>query len=250
MNHQKADKEMNKKYQVTVDRVVHDIYIAWPIDDAVPSEKDRKRLDVVMDILRNAHDAEVLMLPVFDEPLTNKYVHDRVHIIREKLMSMGLGANKISITAPTAVPKGKKAGINLVITEFVVHAPKCKDWSYTVGDFNTMKGMPNFGCYQANYMGKMIANPSSMIQHRKLENDTHIALRALSSYSKGNQVGPKGKSPDLDFKSDAVTNELLNDDKDKSSNALGRAGRGAMGVSNMGVGAMMGPAAMTGGAGL
>lgn len=177
-----------KEYKVTVDRVVHDFYIEWPLNEPVPSEGQRHQISKIFEILRQAHDVEVLVLPIYNVPLNNKFVHDRVHILRHKLMEMGVGADKIAVARSTVDSTRKKQGVNIVITEFVMHIPRCKNWDYTVGDFDTTKSLPNFGCYGANYLGKMVANPSSIIKARKTEVDTILAIQAVETYSKAEDI--------------------------------------------------------------
>lgn len=218
-----------KEYKVNVERVVHDIHIAWGLEEAVPTPQQRSKLETILKILRKAHGVEVLILPVYNLPLTNKFVHDRVHIIKDKLMDMGVGADKIAIAKPVKVSEKKKPGINVVITEFVMHIPECTDWDVTVGDFDTTKDLPNFGCYTAGYFGKMVANPASIVKYRKTDSDTTIAIQAVETYAAVEGVNARAFNNGTAINANGI-NPLQS--QNKISDSLGRIGRGSAGVAD------------------
>lgn len=227
------DTTMNREYKLTVDRVVHDLYIEWPLDEKIPAKSERDKMSIVLNILKKAHDVEVILLPVFDVSLKNKFVHDRVHIIREKLMDMGVGADKIAIAKSSKVPEGRKAGINIVITEFQMHIPKCQDWDIPVGDFDTNKRMPNFGCSSVNYMGKMIANPASVIKYRKTDVDTTLAISAVETYAQVEELDALSRGGNGAVNSNGMNiSGGINSGQSRISDSMGRMGRASAGVAN------------------
>lgn len=181
-------KKPQKKFDVKVDVIVHNLYIAWPLTENQPSKRQRMKLRKVMDILKQADDVEISLVPVFDVPVSNKYVHERIHVIREKLLKMGVGANKIFILKNIKPEERQSPGVNMIIHEFKMDIPKCDIWDDYVGDFDINKDIPNFGCSNANVFGKMVANPASIIKYRKTETDTTLAIQAVDNYISANDI--------------------------------------------------------------
>jgi len=169
------------QFQLKLKKIKNNFFIVWPMRSDNLMDSETVKLQKLVGVLSKASDAEIEVIPVYNENVNKEKLKNREFLIRDMLCGFGIPLTKI-ILKNQIIPHRYEEGFAINVIVYQLMVPNCSEFK-DGGVKSQEESFRTFKCSTVANFGKLIAYPSSLNKYKRTENNRDSALKALESIS-------------------------------------------------------------------